>query len=231
MNMISQNAEQRYRKVVTNVTPKFFEWQEVEVNLLTDGCLIEEYARVEYAAIQARLQLTGGSVSFTEQEFIKFCMTYVYARVQWVNGKTYLHPREKGLVIPSFLSLILQNIGRAASYDLGIELIPVFPTEVGGLEFKPMDVNEMRKISADLKVISDYEGASELPRDKSGCFEFMSMQLIDDRIRSHTRDHHNVYALMASVMGPSLVRSVLDPLVVYGEQRLFRGLLWELTSV
>lgn len=224
MNM-NRIADEKYRKVVTNVAPKFIKWQEVEVNLLTEGCLIDEYASVEYASIVSKLRITGGSVSFTEQEFIKFCRTYVYARICWVNNKTVIHPNTIGILVPTFLSLILQNIGRASNFSLGLDLVPAMP------EFDPMEISEVRKISAELKIIPGYEGAVALPKDKAGCFEFMSMQLIDDQIVSHSPDAHPVYALMASIVGPSLIRSVLDPMVYYGDSNLYRGLLWELTSV
>lgn len=222
---MNRNAEDIYRKVVSQVSPTHVEWTEVPVNVMTDGCLIEEYAKVEYQAIVNKLALSGGIVRVSEEEFINFCKTLVYARICWVNGTKFMHPNTPGILVPAFLSLVIQNIGRASNIALGLALTPVVP------EFTPMSVTEIQKISAFLKSIPGYEGATALPKDKEGCFEFMSMQLIGTAIRTYTPETHPVYALMASIIGPHYIESVLNPRVYYGDINLYRGMLWQITSV
>lgn len=210
-----------------NVAPHYVEAQTVTVNFFEEGNLIEEYCNIEYQAISYALEKSNGAVDFTKEQFLLYCKTMVYSRVAWVlNKRPLVHPTEH-LIVPSFLMNIIMQIGVAQDLSLGITVQPSTVPE----DFEGMEMSEMRKISMRLESLSGYEGGFGYPRDKAGAWEFMTMSLINGDIRRHDAKAHPVYALMASVVGPKLIESVLSPIVTYGSNSLFEGLLWQLTSI
>lgn len=228
MGNTNLNLEERFRKLAKErVVPKYDTHQEVEVNFFSADSLIEQFASVEYQALDYNARKTGGEVPFTIEEFKAYCNSIVASRIQWVRGERYIYHPNDPIVSPSFLAVICMNIGIAMELTKGITLRPAsIPTDV-----KVFSKKEMEPISFYLASLGNYDGAKGYLKDKSGSWEFMSMQLIDGKIRNENADTHPVYAIMASVVGPLMVNSVLSPLVYYGDITLFEGLLWELTSI
>jgi hypothetical protein len=220
--------ESRFRDFAEkHVAPQFVEAQTVEVEFFEEGNLIESYCNIEYQAVQYAVEKMNGSLNFTTDEFLHYCKTMVYARINWViNAKPSVHPTEH-LMVPSFLMNIIMQIGLVQDPSLGLTITPAsVPTS-----FIPMDRGRMMQISMRLESISGYEGGFGYPRDKSGAWDFMTMTLINNDIKRHDSQAHPVYAIMASVVGPKLVTSVLSPIVTYGSSSMFEGLLWQLTSI
>lgn len=210
-----------------NVAPHYVEAQTVQVDFFTEGNLIEEYCNVEYQAIQYALEKMNGKVDFTVDEFLLYCKTMVFSRISWVlNNRPTVHPTEH-IMVPSFLMNIIMQIGVANDLSLGITVVPANVPEV----FSPMPMDRMRKISLRLESLTGYEGGFGYPRDKAGSWDFMTMTMINNDIKRHDANAHPVYALMASVVGPKLITSVLNPIVTYGSTNIFEGLLWQLTSI
>lgn len=236
--------EEVYRKVAeTNVQPFPNTQQTIKVELCGDGSLMDKFAAVEYSAIQAHIQSKGGMIPFDDDKFKRYCRTYIQSRVGWSTGKPYIiHPLEK-VICPAFISTVCMNIGIAVDVSLGITLTPVMK-ETGATipegasreetliaMYDVLSLDEVKAISLFLRSIPEYHGSLGYLKDKSGIFDFMSMQLIDGIISHHDAKAHPVYALMASVVGPHLVASALSPLVRYGDSAFLSNLLWEVTSV
>lgn len=208
-----------------NVAASYISQQTYEVDMLGSDCLIDQFAKVEYSAINAEVTRTGGVVTFSENDFVLFCRQAVITRVHWVLGEKYLtHPNDK-IMIPSFLMNIIMQIGLAYEVRLGITLKPK-----AGLK-DVLTIDKVREISFFLRSIKSYDGGLGYLKDKTGVWDFMSMTLVNNQIQRYNADAHPVFALMASVVGPKLVQSVLSPLVRYGDMNFFEGLLWELTTV
>jgi hypothetical protein len=215
--------------------------------------MLAKYSEIEYQALHAKVTLSGGEVPFTMEEFKEYIRALVYSRVAWVNSLKYVvHPNEP-IAVPAFLSVVLMNIGNAEEVSLGLRLVP----EIKGMfhivekgegnnkekvwEVKPFNIIEkdlklankdlMQKISNYLKAIEGYEYGKGYLKDKSGTFDFMSMQVVDSYITHHEAQAHPVYALLASILQPHLVASALSPLVRYGSVEFLKGLLWEVTAI
>lgn len=207
-----------------NVAPVFLKVQEVTVSFLNEGSLIDKYAEIEYSAIEYAYQ--PSPMPFTKEEFKNYCLNLVLSRIQYVlNKKPLVYPTDH-IMVPSFLMNIIMQIGIAQDLKLGISVKPAEPDSVPAVA-----IEKMREISFYLEALKGYEGGFGYPRDKAGSWDLMTMQLIGNEIQRFDAEAHPVYALMASVIGPKLIESVLSPLVKYGDSTLFEGLLWQLTSI
>jgi len=240
----SINLLESYKKLVNSrLIPVPRSYDEIDVTFeVGEGTMLMEYADIEYQALCARIQLTGGEVPFSDEEFRSYIKTLLYSRVAWVrNVKYIIHPNDP-IVVPAFLSVVLMNIGNAEDVSLGVRLIPriegmvdekgvVKPLETIRDDLGLLEVFNMRKISNYLQSVDGYNYSKGYIKDKSGVFDFMSMQVVENYIVHHNADSHPVYALMASILQPHMVASVLSPLVKYGSVSFLHGLLWEVTAV
>lgn len=219
-------VNQKFRDLAEkSVAPQFKEATKVEVDFLSEGNLIEKYCEIEYYAIEYALRKVVSTVEFTKKEFVQYCKTLLASRIEYVlGGKPTVYPTDH-IMVPSFLENILMQIGEAMDLSLGIRILPKKIT------LTPMSLENMRKISMRLESLDGYEGGFGYPRDKTGSWDFMTMTLVNNDIRRHDAQAHPVYALMAAVVGPKLISSVLSPMVTYGTTDLFEGLLWQLTSI
>lgn len=240
----TMNYLENYKKLVSSrVTPTPREYEEVTVEFNIDAqSMLAEYSNIEYAALEGKIDLQGGEIPFSREEFFNFVKTLVYSRVAWVNNMRYVvHPNEP-IAVPAFLSTVLMNIGNAEENSLGLRLVPVIsgtsnddgmwlPFEENFSNLSLLNLYDMRRISNFLKSIGGYNYGKGYLKDKSGVFDFMSMQLVENYVVRHNSEAHPVYALMASILQPHLVTSALSPLVKYANVEFLSGLLWEVTAV
>ena len=157
----------------------------------------------------------------TKEDFTNYVTTIVYSRVCWVNrkvGQYIVHPSVK-LAVPSFISVVLANIGLASDSKLGVSLTPVMD--------KPevlLSESELVGISNILSSLtnSGFVFGTGYARDKYGSWDFMAMQIVIDKasgrsqVLRHDSESHPVYAVMASVLIVSNLATVLSPRVRYG---------------
>lgn len=215
-----------------NVKPHYAEMQEIEVDFFTEGNLIQDYAEVEFKAIKFEASKFNWEVPFTQKEFIQYCKAIVVSRIAWVLGDSEqlkFRPTDN-VMTPSLIDAICKQIGLCTNTRLGVILKPKMPSFTSTKEWK-VDMNKMNEISFFLHSMDNYVGARGYLRDKQGVWDFMTMQLIDNQIKNPTMDPHPVYSVFAAVIGPKMISSVLSPMVKYGDLDVYRGLLWELTSV
>jgi hypothetical protein len=205
-------------------------YDEVKVVIDPTSKVLEAYVEELYFNIQTSVSLTGGNFGVTEEEFILYCHTLVKYRVDYVcsgRGKSVkvpFGPTER-IVVPSYLSCVLQNIGRAVHAEFGLEFMPEMKE---GLKY--LEPDEMRRISNSLKLLKGIglEYAEGYSRNKDGSLDFMTMSLMDGMVRNISKDPHPVYALLSSTLGVRGVETVLSPRITYGNvdhlTSLVRGL-------
>lgn len=225
--MSSVNTETKFRSLAEkNVAPSFIKAQDVQVTFLSEGNLIDKYSDIDYKALEYELKTQP--LDFTMEEYRMYNRAVVKSRVDYVSGiKPLIHPTDH-IAVPAFLENIVMQIGLCQDLKLGVTIKPA-PIEDD--DSSSLALDKIRSISMRLESIPGFACGFGYPRDKSGSWDFMTMQLIDNQIVRHESTAHPVYALMAAVVGPKLIQSVLNPLVRYGDSNIFEALLWQLTSV
>lgn len=164
----------------------------------------------------------------TKEDFTNYVTTIVYSRVCWVNrkvGQYVVHPSVK-LAVPSFISVVLANVGLASDMKLGVSLTPIMD--------KPKTLLSEAQLVGISNILlsltnSGFVFGTGYARDKYGSWDFMAMQIViektqgDDesvkgrsQVLRHDSESHPVYAVMASVLIVSNLATVLSPRVRYG---------------
>lgn len=226
--MLIKDQSNVYRDLAEKrVKPHYAEAQICEVSLFNEGCLITDFEVIEYQAISMEAAKNHWKVPFSLDTFQAYCNTIVASRVAWtLNAMDHVivYPTDD-IIVPGLLDTICKQIGVCTNTKLGVTLKPQLVTGV-----KLLSKDEMEQVSFFLRSLDNYIGAEGYVRDKSGVYDFMTMQLIDNQVKNPTMDPHPVYSLLASIIGPKLIASVLTPMVVYGDSDIYRSLLWQLTS-
>jgi len=211
-----------------NVSPMPAEFTEVSVEVDFNSPVLDTYVDELYSNIMMAVEMKGGVFNIQEEEFVKYINTIIKMRVDYVCGfKVMMGPTER-LVVPSYLSCVLSNIGRARHLDYGVELVPKLVSQLKDQVFdKKSDLISISNALRLLKGIG-FEYAEGYTRSKEGSFDFMTMTLMDGMVRNISKDPHPVYALLSSTLNVRGVESVLSPRISYGSQahlaNLVRGL-------
>lgn len=210
------------------VTPARFD--EVKVFISCKNMVLDAYAEELYFNIQTAVSMKGGTFDLTAEEFMKYLITLVKARVDYVQGRSpVVFPTDR-IVVPSFLSCVLSNIGKARHLDYGIELVPEMDPSIieSGTYFT--EKADVQRISNTLRLTTGIglEYGEGYTRMREGSFEFMTMTMMGEYIYSISKDSHPVYALLSSALGVRGIEAVLSPRITYGSVRhlanLVRGL-------
>lgn len=206
------------------VQPVSFDRHEVEIRL--DAGVLREYKRELYACWDAAAQVRGIVLNFTEEDLSKYIDMLIKIRVDYVNSKRVVIGPTDRVCVPSFLSLVLSNVGKVSNVDYGLELIPIV---TGAPE---IDEEFIWKVSRSIRALSNIgiEFADGYSRSRDGSYEFMTMTLIDGSIRNPDKAPHPVYALMASTLGLRGIEAVLSPRINYGSESHMRMLIRHLAT-
>lgn len=237
MQNLTMNGSYRYSKEVSAVAerslkPVAVDYITGEVTFSMDEGIFADYINAEHSAIKAAVS-KDSDFPFDLETFKKYCNTLVVSRIAWVTGKSNLlivRP-EDGTTCPALLAQVMMNIGRVADDSLGIQLEPAFAEDEQKVKDGCLSKEEMAKISYYLRRIEKYVGAQGYLKDKSGSWEFMTMQLVDNQIRAPRNAAHPAYSLLAAVTGNKTLVSALSPRVKYGDMDVFKSLVWQLTSI
>lgn len=223
-NPYLQDVMNFVEKSVSAMPAKF---DEVEVVINPKSKTFVAYTDELYANITMAISMKGGVFNVTHEEFVKYCENLISLRVSYVRKERISFGPTERIVVPSFLSLILSNIGIARHVDYGIELVP----KIEQVE-KLTDV-EMRRISNSLKLLKGmgFEYAEGYARDREGSLEFMTFALIDGMVYSISKDSHPVYALLACTLGIRGIEGVLSPRVSYGMEEHLLSLVRVLATL
>lgn len=212
------------------VLPSVKDYIRVEVSVDINASLLMTYVHSLHASLEAKVMTHGGTLSFSEDELLRYCQTLVVARVKYVRNERHaVSPRDR-VAVPSFLSVVLQNLGEVTEHGIGLTLTPVVTF---GEDFVPMSGDEVFAFANKLRVLGPFgfEYADELPRDRNGSFDFMTVQFIENEVVSHTSNPTPAVALLASLLQLKMLESVFTPRVRYGDVTLFRRIIEQLSSV
>lgn len=204
--------------------PVSFDSHEVIINL--DAVVLSEYKQELFLAWDAAAAMRGVSLPFTESDLASYINQLVVLRVKYVNGERVAYGPTDKICVPSFLSLVLSNVGKVSNVDYGLELFPVVANA------PTVDSDFIMKMSRYIRALSGLgiEYAEGYARNKEGSYEFMSMTLIDGYVRNPNKAPHPVFALMASTLGVRGIEAVLSPRINYGSESHMRMLVRHLAS-
>jgi hypothetical protein len=206
------------------VQPVSFDSHEVEIKL--DAAVLTAYKSELYANWVCAAQSRGINLSFSETDLGNYIDMLITLRVDYVNKKRVEISPVDRIAVPSFLSLVLSNVGRVSNVDYGLELVPIV------VDAPKVDVDFMWNMSRAIRALSNLgvEFADGYARSKDGSYEFMTMTLIDGSIRNPEKAPHPVYALMASTLGLRGIEAVLSPRINYGSESHMRMLIRHLAT-
>jgi hypothetical protein len=227
-NHVSEAVRGFAEKHITPV-PAEYEVVEVKVDLMSE--VLDAYGSELYSNIENSVLMRGGRVPFTEQELHDYLSLVVRMRVDYVNGRRVPFRPTDVIAIPSFVSVVLQNLGVVHHLELGLELRPVIEGE--NKAWSEEDTSLMLKVSRGIMSLGNYglEYAKGYDRNKEGSFDFMAMSVLNDMVMGTTRDTHPVNALLASTLSISGIEVALSPRIVYGSVNHFTHLVKHLASL
>lgn len=211
-----------YESQVKGIVPRYTDrFETVEVEVSTDNDMFTTYVESSYFQMNATLMSNGGSLPFTKEQWTEYLRYAVYQRVAYVtNQPCDFRPKDR-MLVPHFLSVILQNVGVAREETLGIEVKPKLPAEKPG-----MTKGTALMISNSLSILErhGFTFATEYSRAKDGDWSLMSMMVIDGFVRAHSDASHPVYATMASLlMYDCQLSKVITPRITYGSVEQYRA--------
>lgn len=214
-----------------HITPVPAEYQVVDVNVDLTSAVLQAYGSELYSNIESTVEVRGGRVPFTEQEMHDYLGMLVRMRVDYVNGSRVPFRPTDVIAIPSFVSVVLQNLGVVHHLELGLELRPVIEGEKKA--WSEDDIALMQKVSRGIMSMGNYglEYAKGYDRNKEGSFDFMAMSVLNDSVMGTTRDVHPVNALLASTLSLTGIEVALSPRIVYGTVSHFTHLVRHLASL
>lgn len=212
------------------VRPIPSEYTVTPVSIHLDAPVLTEYCEALFTSLNFTWCSRGGSeMPISLDELQAYVATLVKTRVDYVNGDRPLFSPMERIVVPSFLSCVLQNVGVAVDVDLGVELRPVITEEPTPFLAK----ENMLVISRQLRGFQNmgFDFAEGYSRDRSGSWDFMAMAVVEGEVLRHDKSAHGVYALLASTLSIRGVETVLSPRVNYGSVSHFRSLIAQVAEV
>lgn len=212
-----------------NVRPIAAQYDVVDVNLNLNSAVLLTYTEELFNELSGLASMRGGDFPVAMEDFKKYVNTLVKARVDYTNNKRPLFGPTERIAIPSFLSVVLANVGVAVDVDRGIELRPV----VDSSDDSFLSKEELLKISGMLKRFSSlgFEYSDGYLRDRKGSWEFMAMTIIEDKVMRDNKESHPVYALLASTLAIRGVETVLSPRIEYGNINHLTSLIRQVACI
>lgn len=231
---MSTNYQELAKKLVL---PAVMDYITVEVNVNLDSQLLRQFVTSLHSSLEVKVMMHGGQMPVTSEQLLSYCQSLVLARVDYVNSnRPTVTPRDQ-VVVPAFLSVVLQNLGTVTEHGIGYVFKPRAIRFEGDVEMhpvrSPLTQDEIFDISMKLWRLKDFglEFAEELPRDRNGSFDFMTMQFIQNTLVTHNPGTAPVQALLAALLELRLVEAVFTPRVRYGDVTVFRRIIQQIATV
>lgn len=206
---------------------------EVTINVVFDGSQSEAnvlwndlVGMVAYSCGCSEGDSKPGTLGVSFEEVRDYMDALLYMRVKYVRRDLPPDLRnwyEYPWVIPALTCLIFKQMGRAEDVDLGVVLIPE-------TNLPQPDPVKMQKVSRAMRAAhSRYHlmVGEELPRDRSGAFEFMATTVLNNEVLAHSKETHPTTAFLASVAANHALQDIFSPRVAYGSTAFFRKFLTE----
>lgn len=199
-----------FGKQIEPIRPYAKETDEVDVKINPKAPTFLVFMESFVECIEDTMSVTGlGSYpnGITGEDVYKYLTAAVYARVCQVNKTRCVWERRDQYVIPSFLTVMLAQIGKVDKVELGLYLKPVWDGEE-----VQVDSNFLNRISRFLMLLEDrgFEMSRGLPRHDVGDWSVMSMQYSQGVVMNTTPEHHPAMALVASFFGVHGLAEVLS---------------------
>lgn len=197
-----------------------FPVEEVKVSINVNSSVLGSYVEELYANLDQAVSLKGGLLKFSEEELHDYIAMLIKTRVDYVNGQKVVFRPTDNVCVPSYISVVLSNIGVVDCVEFGLVLRPSCDDVSVGLD-------TMQKLSRSLQNLGPYgfEYAKGYERSKDGSFDFMAMSLVDDFIVAASKDPHPVYALLSATVGLKGIEASLSPRITYGHITHFERLV------
>jgi hypothetical protein len=189
--------------------PRSYDVVEVTVNL--ESQVLSNYTQALFENLENAVVSRGGQLTFSNEELLEYVQSLIAARIGYVTHTDITVRPMDNVCVPSYIAVLLSNIGKAVDHGLGVELVPASVKS-------PLTKDEIISFSRKLVSLSNFgfEYSDGYSRDKFGSWDFMAMTLIEDEVLRHDNVAHPVYALLAATVGLKGVESALSPRVTYG---------------
>jgi hypothetical protein len=209
-----------------HIIPAPCDYDVVEVYIDLESKVMKAYVAELHAQLDVKVSLMGGQMPVTYEELYDYCKTLIAIRVQTVRKEPNMLRSAVRLGIPSYLFVVIDNLGVAVDRKLGVELTPakIEPT---------LPVEKMVDISRKLNQLAvyGYEYTESFPRGDYGSWDFMAMTVIEGFVKRHSDEAHPVYALLASTLGLKGVEAALSPRCHYGLEEHLASVVRGLASL
>jgi len=184
------------RRLDKTVVPTPVNYEQVDVSISASSPVFASYIKALYEEMESEVGLSGGRMSFTQEELVKYVSTLIATRVDYVNGTSPLFHFKEKIRVPAFLSVALEQVGKVEVPEQGLSLKPV--CLISKLEL--MDLGQVEQMSRKLAQLErlGFRFALGYSREKSGEVSFMTMELLEDWVMSDSMDQHPIMALFAS---------------------------------
>lgn len=227
-----------YEKVLVNISPE-------------DSLVFARFIDCAYDSMASVMAMAGGEMTFTKGSYARYLLTLVNARCEYVaTGRAVVRPYDD-VIVPAFMTIVMNQIGKCTNDELGIQLIPNFVSDTkdggdaigeedmlimsifGADEETPesltyMSRDEISNMSLKLRLMRTHGFVmSEQPFDRSrdGDWEFMALQILSNQVMAVDDNATPVHAMLASVLSLKQVQSVMLPRVNYGPMTFFSTLV------
>lgn len=195
------------KQIDGRISPKPVEAEVVEITVGIDSPVLVSYLTAFYDQLEAIVHHQGGTLSITFEELETYIRAMIYSRVEYVNNrKPICHWRDE-LRVPAFLSIVLENMGKVDVADKGLLLVPKFRGEV-----PDVSLSWMQSISRKLKLFENHgvHFAEGYSRDTHGEYNFMTLELMNNKVMATENVAPPVYALLAGTLAIQGLSSVLS---------------------
>jgi len=212
---------------------------DVEVSMDLTNRVLAAYIEELFGELESALMMYTAqqSMPFSQLELFDYCVILVEQRINWVlsTRNQFLKPTDQ-FVVPSYLHLLLAQIGTIDALQFGVFLKPkvlsgvtsrrdgdsylwTFDDGFNGAGPRERTKSWFYNLSRRLQGWSrfGFEYGIGYDRIKTGSFEFMSMHLVQNHVMHHTDSAHPVYAVMAATLALTVAEQPLMPRVDYGD--------------
>lgn len=196
-------------------TPKV-EVIEADAEVLTNIDQIKTLTDELVGNYRVMVETRGGQFDITEEDLLKFFITAMYYRVEYVRSKSHSY---KSFVQyenhPHILGILVANIGKAYDEETGISLTPI--VNLKEVENYLLNESDFRNIGRKFLGLRSFgiSTGSEFPSDKKGDFFTMSFAFINGDVKREDRRAHPTQALVAAIAGVNLANSIVTPRITY----------------
>lgn len=200
-----------------------------DVDLSLNDGTIKVYAEQEHML----LSMCQGAEVPPVEDLLQLFYDLLYLRASYVRGaRLPFSIRGTRFVIPSFLSCIINALGRVESDEFGLILTPNVPKPIvdkGTIEERSMEeiTEEVIRISRLFRPFYDMAGieyATELPKPKEGDISLLLFDTTDNKVMAESKHAPGLFALMAAIVGLRQNKPIMVARVNYGSMEFYRYL-------